>query len=176
MVREWAGWIADTRLSHVFQEVSWIVPVSQSTHIVCVAIVFSAASMLSLRLLGVGESGRPVSQLVGSLVPWMYGALGVLLLTGGVQIIAEPLRQFVTPEFWWKMGMVVSVLLLTVGFARAVRRDPRRWDAAPERPVMARLFAVVFLALWIGIVICGRLIGYTWSYYAWLFRGMTSHG
>ena len=176
MVREWAGWIADTRLSHVFQEISWVIPVSQSMHIVCVAIVFASASMLGTRLLGFGASGRTVSQLVGSLIPWMYGALAVLLLTGLVQTIAEPLRQFVTPEFWWMMLMVICELLLTVWFARAVRRDPGRWDAAPTRPKGARLFAVVFVGLWVAIVVCGRLIGYTWSYYAWIFRFPAVHG
>jgi hypothetical protein len=173
MVREWAGWIAGTRLNQLFQEVSWVVPLSQSTHIVCVAIVFASASMLSLRLLGVGNSGRSVSQLVRTLVPWMYGALVVLLLTGAVQTIAEPMRQFVTPQFWWKMLMVVCVLLLTLWLARAVAREPARWDAVPTRPRGAQLFAVVFLALWIAIVVCGRLIGYTWPYYTSIVQ---SHG
>jgi hypothetical protein len=120
--------------------------------------------MLSLRLLGFNASGRSVSQLVDTLVPWMYRALAVLLLTGLVQIIAEPVRQFVAPVFWWKMLMIICVLALTVCFARAVRRNAVKWDTAP-RPAGARRFALISLGLWVGIIFCGRFIGYTWELY-----------
>jgi hypothetical protein len=166
MVRQLANWISTTPLSRYFQDQLWIIPTSQSIHIVCVAIVFGSGSVISLRLLGLGSSGRSVSQLVETLVPWMYRALVVLLITGAVQTIAEPVRQFVTPEFWWKMFMVVCVTLLTVWFARAVRRNAAVWDAPAARPGAGKAFAVVSLALWLGIVICGRLIGYTWLFYA----------
>ena len=136
LTHRWADWVANTRLSDWLQSATWIVPTSQSIHIASVSVVFCCAVMISLRLLGLKASGRSVSQLVDTLVPWMYRALTVLLLTGMVQIIAEPVRQFVAPVFWWKMLMILCVLPLTVCFARAVRRNAPRWDsvrcAAPE--------------------------------------------
>ena len=57
MLREFAGWIAATPLSRTFQDVLWIVPASQSLHIIALAVVFSSALMINLRLLGLG-SGR----------------------------------------------------------------------------------------------------------------------
>jgi hypothetical protein len=119
--------------------------------------------MLSLRLLGVGSSGRRISQLVQTLLPGMYWALCVLLLTGLVQTIAEPRRQFSASAFWWKMFMVVSVTTLTIALARAVRRDPARWDTSGTRPLAGRVFAVVSLGLWIAIIVCGRFIAYTYT-------------
>jgi hypothetical protein len=165
MLRKQADWIAATPLSKYLQDHLWIVPASQSIHIVCVAFVFGSAAMISLRLLGIGRSGRRVSQLVRTLVPWMYGGLAVLLLTGTVQTIAEPVRQFVTPEFWWKMFMIVWALLLTMWFSHAVRKHAAIWDAPESRPGAGRAFAVITLGLWLGIIACGRLIGYTWLFY-----------
>jgi small-conductance mechanosensitive channel len=162
-VRHWADAISNSKLSGYFQDALWVVPTSQSIHIVCVSIVFACALMISLRLLGVSHSGRSVSQLVDSLTPWMYRALAVLLLTGTVQTIAEPMRQFVTPAFWWKMFMIVCVVSLTIWFTRAVRRNAGAWDAAAKRPTSAKIFALLSLALWIGIIYCGRFIGYTWE-------------
>jgi hypothetical protein len=94
----------------------------------------------------------------------MYRALAVLLLTGTVQTIAEPVRQFVTPAFWLKMLMILCVLALTIWFARQVRRNAAQWDTA-ARPVGAKWFALTSLCLWVGIIFCGRFIGYTWELY-----------
>jgi hypothetical protein len=100
-----------------------------------------------------------------TLVPWIYRALVVLLCTGVVQIVAEPVRQFVTPQFWWKMLLVAAVLAMTMIFSRSVRAKPLAWDSPASRPRAAREFAVASVAMWATIVVLGRLIGYTWSFY-----------
>lgn len=164
MIRELATWIANTSMSHLFQNVSWVVPTSQSIHVVCIGVVFGAAVMISLRLLGVPSGGRSISQLVATLVPWMYRALVILLMTGLVQTIAEPERQFVAPVFWIKMLMIICVVLLTSWFASSVRKRAGQWDSA-ARPAAAKPFAVVSLFLWVAVIACGRFIGYTYSFY-----------
>ena len=162
MVRQWADWISSTALSQWFQNELWVVPTSQSIHILALSVVFGCAVMVNLRLLGIGAtSGRSVSRLIDSLVPWIYRALVALLLTGAVQIIAEPMRQFGTPAFWLKMLMIPVVLGLTAAFAGVVRRNPAKWDSAATRPAGAKVFALVSLGLWVGIIFCGRFIGYT---------------
>lgn len=161
-----AEWLAATRLSTLFQDTLWVVPTSQSIHIVCLSVVFCSALMINLRLLGVGRSGRSVSELVTHLVPWMWYALVLLLLTGTVQAIAEPARQFVTPVFWIKMLLIVVVALMTRLFSRTVRRNAAAWDSASTRPAGAKWFAAASILIWIAIITCGRMIGYTYSYYS----------
>jgi hypothetical protein len=166
MFRPFADWLADTPLSKTLQDHAWVVPTSQSIHILAMSIVFGSACMINLRLLGVGRSGRSVSQLSGTLVPWMWRGLAVMLLTGLIQTITEPVRQFVTPMFWAKMMMVIIVTAMTALYARAVRRNAPVWDAAASRPWRAKVFAVLSTLLWLAIIVCGRFIGYTWSFYA----------
>ena len=166
MFRPFADWLSTTRLSQLFQNQLWVVPTSQSIHIVCVCLVFSSAIMINLKLLGVGVKGRSSSRLSASLVPWMWGSLCVLLMTGMVQTIAEPVRQFVTPAFWAKMGMILIVVTMTAVFARKVRANASRCDAAGSRPASTRAFAIGSSILWILIIVCGRFIGYTWAFYA----------
>jgi hypothetical protein len=166
MLREFATWIADTGLSHTFQDWSdWLIPISQSIHIISVSVIFTAAIVISTRLLRPTTAGRTVSQLTRTLTPWMWGALGLLLLTGTIQTIAEPVRQFVTPVFWAKMIMIVLVMAMTTVFTAMVRAHGPSWDAAAARPPAARLFAISSIALWIAIIVCGRFIGWTWSFY-----------
>jgi len=164
-MHRWGYAIAATSVSQWLQNHLWVIPTSQSIHIVMISVVFGCAAMISLRLLGVSSGGRSVSSLVLTLVPWMYIALLGALVTGIVQTVAEPVREFVTPAFWCKMLMIVAVVILTQWFAGSVRRNAARWDAPLSRPGSGRAFALISLGLWIAIVYCGRFIAYTWGFY-----------
>jgi hypothetical protein len=165
MFRPLADWLAATPLSKALSDQSWVVPTSQSIHILAVSAVFASALMINLRLLGVGARGRSVSQLSDTLIPWMWRGLVVLLLTGSIQTLAEPVRQFVTPVFWAKMTMIVIVTVMTILFVRALRRNASLWDDVSSRPPQAKIFAVVSTLMWLAIIVCGRFIAYTWSMY-----------
>ena len=165
MLREFADWVSHTPLSAWLQDTAWVVPTSQSLHIVALSVVFASALVIDLRLLGIGRSARSVRQVVTTHLPWMWAGLVVLLLTGTVQTIAEPMRQFVTPAFWAKMFMIVVVATGTAVFAARVRGHAARWEGAAAAPAGARMFAVLSIALWVAIIVCGRFIGYTWSNY-----------
>jgi hypothetical protein len=165
MFRSFADWLATTSLSQALQDHSWVIPTSQSIHILAVSIVFSSALMINLRLLGIGAKGRGVSQLSDALIPWIWRGLAVLLFTGVIQTIAEPVRQFVTPVFWAKMAMILIVVTMTALYARTVRRNARLWDSSLSRSAGAALLAALSTLLWLAIIVCGRFIGYTWSSY-----------
>jgi len=161
MFRSFADWLENTPLSKALQEQLWIVPRSQSIHIVAVSIVFASACVINLRLLGVGRAGRSASQLSATLVPWMWRGLAVLLITGLVQTVAEPVRQFVTLAYWAKMSMIIIVVPLTAWYAKAIRREAADLNGTPSRAPGARAFAVLSTLLWLAIITCGRFIGYT---------------
>jgi hypothetical protein len=157
-----ASWLATTPLSKLFQDVLWIIPVSQCIHIVCISILFSSALAINLRLLGLWFLDRSVSSLSRSLLPWMWGSLIVLVITGFVQTVAEPVREFQSPFFWAKMTLLAIVVILSALYSGSVRAHAQRWDAALTRPAGATAFALVSSVLWIGIIVFGRLIAYTW--------------
>jgi hypothetical protein len=95
----------------------------------------------------------------------MWIALAGLVLTGAVQTIAEPVRQFIAPLYWIKMFMISAVALLTAWYSASVRSRAAEWDAPEARPLAARAFAVSSTVLWGLIIICGRFIGYTFAFY-----------
>jgi hypothetical protein len=164
MVVHWAKLLAHSRLSTALQAHSWLVPLSQSVHIVCLSILFVSVLMLSLRLMGVGRRRRSIAEAVGSLLPWIYRALMALAVTGVLQTLIEPMRQFVAPLFWTKMLLIACVLALTLAFGRLAQRSASRWDTGQVTPVV-RLYAILSIALWLGIIFCGRFIAYTYALY-----------
>jgi len=164
MFKPLAESIAKTDLSLTLQSHLWIVPTSQSIHIISVSVLFTSALVINGRILGLG-SGRSVPQLFDALVPWMWAALTALVVTGIAQTIAEPVRQFVAPVFWAKMAMIVVVVMTTRSYVARVRAHASQWSAGAPRPPGARLFAIGSSLLWIAIIVCGRFIGYTSALY-----------
>lgn len=165
MFKPLAEWIATTNLSLILQTHGWIVPTSQSLHIIGVCMLFTGALVINSRILGVGSNGRSVPQLADALLPWMWSALALLVATGAVQTIAEPVRQFITPMFWAKMAMIIVVVVMTVLYSARIRAYAGKWIPGSPVPAGVRSFAVVSTALWTAIIVCGRFIGYTWALY-----------
>jgi hypothetical protein len=165
MFRPLAESIARTDLSLTLQTHSWIVPTSQSIHILGVSVLFTSALVINSRILGMGSTGRTVPQLVEALLPWMWAALAALVFTGITQTIAEPVRQFVAPVFWAKMAMILIVVLTTRLYVARIRAHVREWSADSTASSGARVFAVSSSLLWIAIIVCGRFIGYTSALY-----------
>ena len=165
MFRSLAEQIANSNLSLILQNTSWVVPLTQSIHIVALSVLFASVLMISLQLLGVGARSRSVSQVAGTLLPWMWRALLVLLVTGMLQAFIEPVRQFITPIFWFKMLLVASLAVLTLWFSRTLRANVSAWDAPATRPAAAKLFAVVSIIGWSTVIVFGRFIAYVWADY-----------
>ena len=84
MFRSAAEQIANSHLSSTLQDALWVVPLSQSMHILALSVLFASVLMISLRLLDVGAMSRSVSQLAGTLLPWIWRANRAILSMIGV--------------------------------------------------------------------------------------------
>ncbi len=69
----------------------------------------------------------------------MWIAVIVLFCTGVVLITGEPERSLGNWVFQVKMGLLVTVLLVTVGFSRVVNHNLDSWDEAPPHQITAKL-------------------------------------
>jgi hypothetical protein len=155
-----AQWLADTSASAVIQETLWLIPLMQTIHIICVALVFSSVVMIEFRILGYSKSGT-VEETARRFVPWIFIGVVVMALTGAVLIIGEPARSLPSFEFQMKMLFLAIALVFTIMFARSVRRHPEAWsDSSAVRTAHSTL-AIVALGAWCAVVIWGRWIAYT---------------
>jgi uncharacterized membrane protein SirB2 len=152
--------LAATPLSNMIQNVPWIIPTVQTVHILSIAIVMSSVSMMDLRMLGVIARTQPLAAVAQRFLPWMWWTLLALLLSGSVLIVGEPMRSLQNPVFILKMSVLFTVVVLTLLFQRALRRDAQFWEKSRGRRIGGRLIAAVSLALWIGVVFAGRWIAY----------------
>lgn len=154
------NWVPSTPLSLYLQSHLWVIPALQTIHILCVAIVFSAAAMLDLKLLGFIAPEQTLTAMVRRFLPAAWVCVVILAATGSLLIIAEPARSLLALPFQLKMLMLVAVIVITVVFQRVVTRNAGRWDTAAARSPAATITAVASLALWLGIIVAGRWIAY----------------
>lgn len=157
MISAFCEWLSNTAVSMTIQNVYWIIPTVQTVHILAIATVMASVVMLDFRLLGVTARSQTLPEVAHRFLPWVWGAVAVLLASGSILITAEPGRDLLNEVFYLKMSLLACVLALTFGFQVLVRREGAFWE---HRRVIARVTAVVSLALWVGIVFCGRWIAY----------------
>ena len=155
-----ALWIQTLPINHVIVGNFWVVPFTQSIHILAIAAVFGSAAMINLRVLGLIGMGRTVEQTAERYLPWIWWGLLVLLATGAVLIFSDPIREFTNAIFWFKMIVIAITALLSLWFQHSVRRAPERWELTPERRAIIRASATGFLVLWCVIMVAGRWIAY----------------
>jgi len=163
MLQELSDWLAQSQLNELFSDTTrletWlIIPLSQSLHILGIAIVMIAVGMLNLQLLGFRVTRQSFAEHTAQWMPWIWIAMAILLVTGVVQTIAEPTREIMNYTFRIKMIMLAIVLAITVAYRRQVKKDPNYWSG--ERQGLAYSLASLSLVLWFGIVAAGRLVAY----------------
>lgn len=156
---ELSVWIGDTRLSTALNQNNWITPTLQSVHILAIAMTFSAALMISLRIAGLAGQGRTLVDVERRYAPWIWGGLLTLLCTGFVLLLAEPGRQLLNPYFWTKMMLIVVAALATFGLQRSIERRAPIWQSA-RLAYGVRAGALGLIGVWAAIMVMGRWIAY----------------
>ena len=155
-----ALWIQSTPLCALINSNIWLAPVVQTIHILAITATVVSVLMLSLRIFRLAGVSRTVAQVAAQHLPWIWWALVVLLATGLILIIGEPVRELLNPAFWTKMILVVVACLLSLGFQDSVRRNASRWELAGNGTLAMRAGAVAVLILWCLIILLGRWIAY----------------
>jgi hypothetical protein len=154
------GWIEGTSLNQLVQNVFWIIPVVQTIHILSVSVVISSMAMLDLRLMGLAGTRHPISAAARRFMPWVWGALPILLITGTVLIIGEPGRSLGNWVFQLKMSLLLLAVALSLAFTYKLKRDLKFREPSSAPRSTSRILGLLSLMLWIGIVVCGRWIAY----------------
>src|SRR6516165_6518596 len=137
-------WLAATSLSHTIQTAGWIIPALQTIHILCVAVLFSAAVLVDLHIWRLVLRDLPLRDVGRRFLPLIWPVVLILLLTGGLLIIGEPRRSLLNDTFYVKMGLLILALALTALLQWSLA-SPGFWDKDNVRRVTARLAATASL-------------------------------
>ena len=160
-MNDFAVWLSTTLPSVFIQNHEvWMIPVIQSLHIIGIGIAVGSALMMTLRVLGWVGMDQTVLAIQRRFGPWLTGALCLLLASGGLLIVAEPVRELVTLSFWLKMVFVAVLTALAAAFQVSVRQNDQQWEQTLVRRRSVRLTALLIFLVLGCIILLGRLIAY----------------
>ena len=163
MLHDFIHWLGATPVSQFIQRVFWIIPTVQAVHILAISVVLASMAMFDLRLLGLAGKRNSIASLSRRFMPWLWGALIVLAVSGSILIVGEPKRSLGNLSFLLKMSMLATAIIVTLGFQAVLKRDLKGGsvDLAPTHVILAKVTGLLSLMLWTGIAVAGRLIAYT---------------
>lgn len=154
---DFAAWLGTTSLSALVIGHDWLVPAIQVVHILAVAGVLIASLHIHLRALNLLERDVAQEQVTARFLPILWGALGVLAITGLLLIASEPTRAMFRTVFWVKLVLASAASLGTWAQGPlALRFNTGGVAAAPAQ----RALAVATLLVWLAVIYAGRWIAY----------------
>jgi hypothetical protein len=159
-LQPFSSWLESTPVSAIIQSVSWIIPAVQTIHILAISVVMGAIVLVDLRLLGLTMRRQPAHEVANKLIPHVWYALIVLLISGALLITGEPGRSLSNPAFLLKMSLLAITLIITWALQRSARNGTAFWQLAPNQRIVPSVVAIISLSLWIAIIFSGRWIAY----------------
>ncbi len=153
-------WITETSISLWMVENFWNVPLAQVLHILSIAAAFGATLMLSLRVLGKAGTHQSVAEVSARYVPWVWYGLLVIVFSGTLMLLAEPLRNLVNAVFLFKMVFLVLTVVISLTFYKKVQAQALAGGPGWQASGGLRVSAVLIIVLWLLVMLCGRWIAY----------------
>jgi uncharacterized protein DUF6644 len=137
----------------------WLYPAVEIVHIAGFVVLVGSIAMLDLRLLGLsGELA--VRQLARHVLPWTLGALLLIVPTGLMMFVAHASDLIANRAFQLKLLLIMGAGLNAAMFHMGPFRTVGSWDRGTNTPASAKVHAAASLALWLGVISCGRLLAY----------------
>jgi hypothetical protein len=155
-------WVEAFPSSIAFRESVYVYPATLTAHVVGMCVFAGLVIMMDLRLLGIGNTRAPLSQVQRRLFPWQMVGMTLSALTGLVLVYGQPMRFYSNIFFWLKTVMMVLAGANALAFHWGAYRSIASWDTASRTPFGAKVAGALSLALWAGVIMSGRLIAYNW--------------
>lgn len=154
------GALERLHIAEAMRQWLWLYPAVEIVHILGFVLLAGSIAMFDLRLLGFSRT-LPVPALARHLLPWTLGAL-VLIVPSGFLMFTAHVGDFVgNPVFLLKMGLLFAAGVNAAAFHLGPYRSVERRERDRPAPAAARLHAGASLAIWTGVIACGRLLAYT---------------
>jgi hypothetical protein len=153
-------WIEKSPLGTGVRDSVWIFPVVESIHILGIVLLAFTASLIDLRLLGLGLlRRRRLADVSRQLLPWAWGGIVLMIVTGVLLFASEAASKcYESKAFYVKMALLALAIVNAAFSYLAVNRHAEQWDSHP--PFRTKILSVFSLIAWAGVVFAGRGIAY----------------
>ncbi len=152
--------LEDTGLATGIRNSLYFFPFLESVHVMALSVVFGTIVVVDLRALGVASTHRSFTTMSSELLRITWAAFVVAALTGTLMFTTNARVYFHNTSFRVKMLLLALAGLNMAVFHLTAERSVARWDRSAA-PRAGRITAATSIALWIAIILVGRVIGFT---------------
>jgi hypothetical protein len=140
-------------LGQAIRESTWLFPAIEATHLLALALLGGSVLIIALAVLGLGLKTAPM-EIYQSARRYMNGAVIMLLITGILLGVSEPVKLYGRQAFWVKMiSLAIALGVTYFAFNPLVRRG--------EKGVRIRSITALTLVAWLMVAMAGRWIGFS---------------
>ena len=149
-----------TPVGTTIAESSWIFPTIETVHVIALTLVVGSIAMMDLRLIGLAGKKHAVTRLASDVLPWTWTAFVVAAIFGALLFTSAAGTYWVNPFFRAKMVLMALAGLNMAIFHVITWRTVHEWDIDAPTPTGAKIAGLLSLTFWIGVVACGRWVGF----------------
>jgi Family of unknown function (DUF6644) len=161
MIEAFCQWLYDTPWAATIRSNELLFPWFESVHVLAITLVLGSIAVVDLRLLGITSRNRPVTKLIGEVLPVTWVAFAVAALTGSTLFASNAVEYIHNFPFRMKMLLMLFAGINMVVFHAVTYRGVGTWDEIGRTPFAARVAGGLSITMWIAIVAFGRWIGFT---------------
>lgn len=151
--------VQDTDFFTSVREAGLAYPIIMSTHLAAIALFGGMIAVTDLRLLGLAFTETSAADMIKQLRPFKYAGAFLVIFCGILLFGAKAGTYYDNPYFQMKVSFLALVSVHAMVFRSGVYKNPDL-DKGLAGNGNAKLAACLSLALWIGIMSCGRWIAY----------------
>ena len=142
------------------RESLWMFPTMECIHVLAIVFVVGSITRLDMRLMGLIERHRSVTELSDQMLPYTWTAFIVATIFGVLLWSSKPITYLGMAFFDVKMVLMALAGLNMLFFHFVTFRNVAQWNSASIPPFSARFAGAMSMAFWLSVVICGRFIGF----------------
>jgi hypothetical protein len=154
-------WLQSTNMAVLIRDSLLLFPLLEAVHVIGLALVFGTIAIVDLRLLGVASTNRPFQRLAADTLKWTGGAFALTAITGALMFTTNATVYFHNGYFRAKVALLALAAVNALVFELTSRRTVAEWDQDRSAPGAARAVAALSLVVWLGVIVTGRMIGFT---------------
>lgn len=139
---------------------AFLFPTIETVHVVALTLVVGSIGMMDLRLLGLAGKKQAVTRLASDVLPWTWTAFVGAALTGSLLFTSAATSYWMNPFFRIKLVLLALAGLNMAVFHLITWRTVHIWDIDAPTPRGAKIAGLLSLLFWVGVVACGRWIGF----------------
>lgn len=152
-------WLEQSALAQMVRESLY--PLIQIAHILGFSVAFGCVFVFDLRLLGYYQQFSIVNT-ADFLLHFTHAGFAIALISGFLLFTAQPTVLITNAAFQFKLLFLMMAALNAVLFYWKFLHPLKRGYRLDKVPVMMIAIALVSLTLWVGMIVCGRLIAYVY--------------